>query len=382
MSTGPLSGIRILDFGRVLSAPYSTLYLADLGADVVKVEHPEGGDDTRSFGPPFVDGMSTYFLSINRGKRSVVLDLKTEEGREKAKHLALAADVVVENFRPDVMSKLGLGAEQLLQEHPALIYASLNGFGHHLPQKPGYDLMVQGASGIPSITGPIDGEPYKCGASIADLVAGMNLTQAILAALYRREKTGLGGTVEVPMIDGMRSLLTYHAGAYLNGGAVPRRMGNGHPSIHPFRPYLTKDGYLNICVGNDRIFSRLAHALGAPEWAEDSRFRSNPDRVKHRSELNALLEPLLAQKERGEWKKIFDEYGVPVSGIASIPETLSEAELVEHKHPSGAGVVRSLPLPFVLDGEPRFAQRRPPRLGEHTEEVYTEWLEKKGSSIS
>lgn len=382
MSTGPLSGIRILDFGRVLSAPYSTLYLADLGADVVKVEHPDGGDDTRSFGPPFVDGMSTYFLSINRGKRSIILDLKTEKGRNKAKELALVADVVVENFRPDVMSKLGLGAEQLLKEHPRLIYASLNGFGQQQPQRPGYDLMVQGASGIPSITGPVDGEPYKCGASIADLVAGMNLTQGILAALYRREKSGLGGTVEVPMIDGMRSLLTYHAGAYLNGGIVPKRMGNGHPSIHPFRPYLTKDGYLNVCVGNDRIFGRLAQALNEPGWRKDERFKTNPDRVEHRAELNALLEPLLAQKTRAEWKEIFEEYGVPVSGIASIPEALDEADLVEHRHPVGADIIRSLPLPFLLNGEPRAAQRRPPKLGEHTEEICAEWLGQKSSSIS
>lgn len=374
MSKGPLKGIRILDFGRVLSAPYATLHLADLGADVVKVEHPDGGDDTRNFGPPFVGELSTYFMSINRGKRSIVLDLKTDKGRQSAKALALKADVLVENFRPDVMAQLGLGAPELCSLNPALIYASLSGFGRQHPDKPGYDLMIQGLSGIPSITGPVGGQPYKCGASIADLVAGMNLAQGILAALYRRERTGKGGVVDVPMIDGMRSLLTYHAGAYLNADVKPCKMGNGHPSIHPFRPYETSDGYLNICVGNDRIFTRLAQALGAPEWAEDERFSTNPQRVAHREQLNALLVPLFLQKTRAEWAELMASCGVPVAEMATIPEALDTAEYAVHKHPTQDVDIKSIPLPFELNEEPRAAARRPPLLGEHTEEVLLEWL--------
>ena len=374
MSEGPLKGIRILDFGRVLSAPYATLHLADLGADVVKVEHPNGGDDTRSFGPPFVGGLSTYFLSVNRGKRSIVLDLKTEEGRSKARALALKSDVVIENFRPDVMAKLGLGYEELCLENPSLIYASLSGFGHQRPDKPGYDLMIQGLSGIPSITGPVDGEPYKCGAAIADLVAGMNLVQGVLAALFRRERTGRGGFVDVSMIDGMRSLLTYHAGAYLNAGFLPQKMGNGHPSIHPFRSYLTADGLLNICVGNDRIFSRLAKALGHPQWAQDERFKSNPQRVANRNELNDLLEPLFLQKNRADWEDIMSRHGVPVARMATIPEALDGVECVEHSYSKDEVKIKSLPLPFGIDKEPRGAKKRAPLLGEHTEEVCSEWL--------
>ena len=378
MSKGPLKGIRILDFGRVLSAPYATLHLADLGADVVKVEHPDGGDDTRNFGPPFVGGLSTYFMSINRGKRSIILDLKTEHGLQLARDLALKSDVLVENFRPDVMTKLGLGAEALCSENPSLIYASLSGFGQKYPDKPGYDLMIQGLSGIPSITGPVEGEPYKCGASIADLIAGMNLAQGILAALYRREKTGRGGFVDVPMIDGMRSLLTYHAGAYLNAAAQPRRMGNGHPSIHPFRPYKASDGFLNICVGNDRIFANLARALGASEWATDPRFSTNPQRVAHRQELNALLEPLFLQKSRAEWETLMSQYGVPVAQMASVSEALDTAEYAVHKHPTQDTLIKSLLLPFEINGEPRASERGPPLLGEHTEDVLCEWLGKDG----
>ncbi len=370
---GPLSGVRVLDFGRVLAAPYGTLNLADMGADVLKVEHPRGGDDTRSFGPPFVDGMSTYFMSVNRGKRSISLDLSSDKDKEIALKLACASDVIVENFRPGVMKRLGLGAEKLLQINPRLVYASISGFGREDP-RPGYDLLVQGLSGIPSITGPVDGVPHKCGASIADLVAGMNMVQGILAALFRREQTGKGGIVDIPMFDGQISLLTYHASAYLNAGQPPRRMGNGHPSIHPFRPYAASDGFINICIGNDHLFVQLCVALGHQEWASDSRFTTNPLRVAHRKELNALLEPIFETKSRADWKEILDRHGVPADGIMTVPEALAESELVRHDHPSGNGEIRSIPLPFSLDGEPRSSPRRPPMLGEHREEVLREWL--------
>ena len=369
----PLQGLRVLDFGRVLSAPYGTQVFADLGADVVKVEHPEKGDDTRSFGPPFVGAFSTYFLAINRGKRSIALNLKKQGDLTLAKKLAAVSDVVVENFRPDVMTRLGLGAEQLLQENPRLIYASLSGFGRNNITQPGYDLMIQGLSGIPSITGAPDGEPYKCGASIADLVAGMNLVQGVLAALYRREKTGKGGIVDVSMIDGQLSLLTYHASAFLNAGVEPRRMGNEHPSIHPFRPYQTADGYVNICVGNDRLFVQLCKAFGHPEWAQDARFETNPKRVAHRQELDALLIPLFKSQSQKHVLVQLRKFKVPAEGMASIPEALQQAKTVTHE--SEHGPIQTLAMGFRIDNGPLGNPMMPPKLGEHTEEVIRQWLQ-------
>jgi crotonobetainyl-CoA:carnitine CoA-transferase CaiB-like acyl-CoA transferase len=369
-----LEGIRILDFGRVLSAPYATMVLADLGADVVKVEHPKQGDDTRSFGPPFVRGVSTYFLSINRGKRSVGLDLKNPVDRQTAKKLALEADVIIENFRPQVMSGFGLGYEDLIVENRGLIYCSLSGFGRQEPLRPGYDLMIQGLSGIPSITGPKEGEPYKCGASIADLVAGMNVVQGVLAALYKREKTGKGGLVDVSMMDGMLSLLTYHASSFLNAGVEPNRMGNGHPSIHPFQPYACKDGHITICIGNDALFVKFSSVLGHAEWSTDKRFVTNPNRVLNRVELDQQIEPILLTRTKVEWKRIFTAQGIPADVIATIPEALDLARTVEHLHPDGLSQVKTLRLPFGLDSDARSSQRRAPLLGEHNEEVIREWL--------
>lgn len=372
-SQGPLQGVRVLDFGRVLSAPYGTQVLADLGADVVKVEHPQKGDDTRSFGPPFVDGISTYFLSINRGKRSIAIDLKKQS--HLARQLALAADVVVENFRPGVMQRLGLGAAELVAQKKRLIYCSLSGFGQAEGESPGYDLLIQGMSGIPVITGPVDGQAFKCGASIADLVSGMNIVQAVLAALYRREKTGEGSIIDVSMLDGQLSLLTYHASAYLNAGQEPIKMGNKHRSIHPFQPYQTSDGLLNVCVGNDRIFARLCKAMGFPEWAFDQRFLTNALRVEHREQLDRLLVPVFLTKSRHQWKQQLASFKVPCGGMLSVPEALENAHLITHEHPNGGSLVHSLKMGFQLNDSPLAAARRAPRLGEHNDEVLAEWLQ-------
>jgi crotonobetainyl-CoA:carnitine CoA-transferase CaiB-like acyl-CoA transferase len=369
----PLHGVRILDFSRVLAGPYATMYLADLGADVVKVERPGSGDDTRSFGPPFSQGVSTYFLSVNRGKRSIELDLKDERDRATAIALARHADVVIENFRPGVMERLGLGVEALRTENPRLLYCSISGFGRNV-SRAGYDLVIQGMGGIPSISGDPDGAPAKCGASIADLVTGLNAVQAILAGLYRRERTGEGGTLDVPMIDGQAALLTYHASGLLNAGVVPERLGNHHPSIHPYGSYSADDGFLNIAVGNDRLFEAFSKAMGHPEWATDRRFAKNADRVAHRAVLDPLIVEALVGGSVHDWCARLGEAGVPAGPINTVGQALKEIELVEHEHPGGEGTVRTVPLPYSLDGSPRAAARPPPVLGAHTEEVLKEWL--------
>jgi len=368
---GPLSGVRVLDLTRVLSGPYATMILADLGADVVKIERPGRGDDTRAFGPPFTEGVSTYFLSINRGKRSCTLDLKDPGDRERLVALAESADVLVENFRPGVMERLGLGFDALGARNPRLVWCSISGFGSDRPG-PGYDLMVQGMSGIPSITG--DGAaPVKCGASVADLVAGMNAVQGVLAALYQRERTGRGGFVDVSMLDGVLGLLTYHASAWLNAGRAPRALGNAHPSIHPFRTYQVDGGWLNLAVGNDALFESFCGVIERPLHHEP-RFAKNADRVEHRAALDAILEPLMRTRSAAAWSEALGAAGVPCGPMSTVPEALERGRLVTHEHPAGGPPVRTCALPFAVSGAPRAAARRAPGLGEHTDEVLSEWL--------
>ena len=234
--------------------------------------------------------------------------------------------------------------------------------------------MMQGLSGIPSITGPVDGAPFKCGASIADLIAGHNVTQGILAALFRRERTGKGGYVDVSMMDGMLSLLTYHASAYVNGGQEPQRRGNGHPSIHPFQPYKCSDGYLTICVGNDSLFQKFSTALGHSEWATDERFVTNANRVLHRDVLDVLIEPILLSKTKSEWRLVFQEHGVPADIVATVPEALEQASWAEHPHPDGQSLVRSLVGAYRIDDSELVSNRGAPKLGAHRDEILEEWL--------
>ena len=371
--SAPLAGTRILDFSRVLSGPFAAMTLADLGADVVKIEHPDRPDETRSFGPPFVDGVSCYFLSINRGKRSLTLNLKSREDRDIAHDLAMEADVVLENFRPGVMERLGLGAAALCAEKPDLIYCSISGFGQGDP-RPAYDLVIQGMGGIVSLIGPPEGMPYKVSTSIADLVAGQAATSAILAALYRRDRTGEGAVIDVPMIDGQRAMLTYRASNWLNGGVAPRRTGNHHASLHPYATYPVADGYLNLAIANDSQWASFCDAVGLEGLRDDPRFATNPARVQHREALERILLQLLPTRSRADWLAILGAAGVPAGPILTVPEALEGAELAHHEHPEGGRTVRSVPMPFTLSGAPRAAARRPPRLGEHRDEVLREWL--------
>lgn len=373
---GPLAGLRVLDLSRVLSGPFATMHLADMGADVVKVE-PPGGDETRRFGPPFVEGErgreSVYFLSINRGKRSVELDLKQPEQRRRLVDLACAADVLVSNFRPGVLERLELGAGTLLERNPRLVLCRISGFGPH-SARPGYDNVVQALSGVPAMTGPPAGEPYKCGASIADLVAGHNAVQAILAALLQRERTGRGCVVDVGMLDGMLDLLVYHVTGELSAGYSPRRWGNAHPSVHPLRTYATADGHLAVAVGNDPLFARLCQALDLPQLASDPRFRTNPDRVRNRQVLDGVLEPAFAARPTDAHLARMEPLGVPCGPVRSVPQALAEASLLEHPHPQGGGPVATIAPPWHFDGRRCAAIRRAPRLDEHRDEVLADWL--------
>lgn len=371
--TSPLQGVRVLDLSRVLSGPFASMSLADLGADVVKVEHPTRPDETRSFGPPFVDGVSAYYLSTNRGKRSITLDLKDSDDQQTARRLALTADVVLENFRPGVADRLGLGAAQLRAEKPALIYCSISGFGQGDP-RPAYDLVIQGMGGIVSLIGPPQGAPYKVATSIADLVAGQAAIAAILAALLRRERTGEGATIDVPMIDGQRAMLVYRASNWLNAGVQPARTGNGHASLYPYATFVAADGYLNLAIANDSQFAGLCRVIGRTELSDDPRFATNPARVRHRDALGVILDSILLTRTRDEWLAALSEAGVPAGPIHSIAEALEDAPLVTHDHPEGGRPVRTVPLPFIISDAPRASARRAPRLGEHSAEVVAEWL--------
>lgn len=379
----PLDGILVLDLSRVLSGPYCTMYLADMGARVLKVERPGSGDETRRFGPPFVRGQSTYFLSINRGKESLALDLKHPDGLAIARELALRADVLVQNFRPGAAARLGLGWEDLREDNPRLVYASISGYGTEgLPEYsrlPGYDVVIQGIGGLPGVTGPPDGPPYKVGTSVADLVAGLLALQGVTLALFARERTGRGQHVDVSMQDGQVSLLTYHSTMYWGTGAVPPRLGNAHPSITPYETYAASDGYLNVAVANDAHFVRFCATLGRPGLAEDARFATNPLRVSNRVALNEILQPLLQGRTVDEWVATLGGAGLVCGPIHDVGQALSHPQLaardmvVDLEHPA-YGPVRLLGSPWRMSDTPVRPTTPPPVLGEHTGAVLAELL--------
>ncbi len=377
----PLTGVRVLDLTRVLAGPFATMLLADLGADVIKVERPDGGDDTRRFGPPFRDGESTYFLSINRGKRSITCDLKSDAGQEVLRRLIASSDVLIENFRPGVLDRLGFSAQAAQEINPRLIYASISGFGHAgLPEHvkaPGYDLMVQSLSGVASLTGPADAPPSKAGVSIGDLTSGLYAVHGILAALYEREKTGKGRRVDIAMLDGLVSLLAYQAGAWLLGDKKPTRMGNQHPSICPFEAVRASDGYLAICCGNDRQFIRLAAALERQDLCDDPRFSTNAERVVHRAELIPILQALFEPSPLAHWLPLLNDAGIPCAPMQSVDEALEHPQLaargmlgtVDH---SKLGPIPAVGCPVQLEGSSTFNSLPAPLLGEHTDAIMAE----------
>ncbi|MBI3183440.1 MAG: CoA transferase [Myxococcales bacterium] len=373
----PLAGIRVLDLSRILAGPFCTMNLGDMGAEVLKVEEPGAGDDTRAFGPPFVNGESTYFLAINRNKKSVALNLKAPEGLAIVKQLARRSDVVVENFRPGVAQKLGVSYEALGAENPRLVYCSISGFGHQgLPEHsrlPGYDVVVQGLSGLQHLTGDPSAPPTKVGVSIADILTGMTAFQAIALALYQRERTGQGQFLDVAMLDATAQVLTFQATAHLIAGQSPNRMGNRHPSIAPYETFRARDGYFNLAVGNDAQFRKLCELLGEPELTSDSRFTQNRQRVENRDALADRLSRHFVERDVGDWLASLAGSGVPAGRIADLPQALSHPQLkargmiAEVDHPL-AGPIRLLSSPLRLAGA-KAGHTPPPLLGEHTVEV-------------
>ena len=379
---GPLHGVRVLDLTRVLAGPYCTMFLGDLGAEVVKIEQPGVGDDTRSWGPPFQGGESAYFLCVNRNKRSVTLDLRTPDGIALLRRLALRADVLMENFRPGTLAGWGLSETEIRRENPRLIYASLSAFGASGPLKdlPGYDLAMQAWGGLMSVTGPAGGEPSKVGVAIIDVVAGLMLGQSIAAALYAREKTGEGQRIETSLMEAEVASLINAGSNYLVTGQVPGRWGNAHPNIVPYQSFPTADGHLVVAMANEAIWARFCRTAGRPELAEDPRFDTNAHRVENRETLIELLNELFRGRPRGEWIDLLNDAGVPCSPVQDIgevfesPQVRATGMLREIDHPT-AGKVRMAGLPVKFSGTPASIRLAPPLLGEHNEQVLREWLE-------
>jgi crotonobetainyl-CoA:carnitine CoA-transferase CaiB-like acyl-CoA transferase len=372
----PLVGTTIVDFTRVLSGPYCTMLLSDMGARVIKIEQPGRGDDTRAWGPPFIAGESSYFLSINRNKESLTLDLKQDEARRVLEPLLAHADVVVENFRPGTMARLGLDYAALSARYPRLIYCSISGFGQTGPRKsePGYDAVIQGEAGLMSITGAADGQPFRLGVAIADIVSGMFAAQGVAMALLARVRTGRGQMVDIGMLDASAALLTYQAGIYFATGKTPGRMGNRHPTIVPYETLPAADGEFVVAVGNDEQWRRFCGVIGAPALADDPKFATNRDRAAHYDELRQLIVERLRARTRDQWVSALKEAGVPCGSVRDVAEVLEDPHLDARgmiqaiEHPV-AGLLRVLGIPVKLSDTPGAVRSAPPTLGQHTDEI-------------
>ncbi|WP_121832712.1 CaiB/BaiF CoA-transferase family protein [Streptomyces sp. S1] len=374
-TSGALSGIVVADFGRVLAGPYMTMLLADLGADVIKIERPGSGDDTRAWGPPFAGGEATYFLGVNRNKRSVSLDLTDPGGLAAARAIVDRADVLVENFRPGTMERLGLGYEDVRATNPGLVYCSVTGFGTAEGARlPGYDLLVQAMGGLMSVTGEPDGPGTKTGVALVDVVTGLHAGMGVLAALRHRERTGEGQRVEVSLLGSLLSALTNQATAHLGAGVVPRAMGNRHPSIAPYEVFEAKDRPLVLAVGNDRQFRALCERLGLPELAGDARFVTNSARVAHREELAAALAGPLGGRTADGWFEELTAAGVPCGPINDLADAFGLADRLglAPRVPESAAGPGQVAHPIRLGATPASYRAAPPRLGEHTDAVLAE----------
>jgi crotonobetainyl-CoA:carnitine CoA-transferase CaiB-like acyl-CoA transferase len=385
----PLAGVRVLDLSRVLAGPWATQLLADLGAEVIKVEKPGAGDDTRHWGPPWLEHgdekVAAYFLAANRGKSSVAIDFATEQGAALVRRMAADADVVVENFKVGGLKKFGLDAEGLRATHPRLIYASITGFGQDGPYagRAGYDYIIQGMGGLMSLTGLPDSEPgggpVRAGVAVADLFTGMNAANAILAALYRRERTGEGATIDLALFDAQLAMLANQASNALISGKDPGRQGAGHPNIVPYQPFEAADQPIIIAVGNDRQFAKMAAILGHPEWAEDPHFKTNAARVVARDALVPMIAAIVVTKPASEWLAQLEAAGIPAGPINTISQALADPQAVHRgvRITASGGALGEVPMvgnPMRIDGERTDAPLPPPGLGEHGH-LLRRWLE-------
>lgn len=374
-----LEGIKVLDLSRALAGPYCTMMLADMGAEVIKVEMPGKGDDSRSWGPPFVEGESAYFMSINRNKKSLTLNMKSEKSVEIIHKLVKQSDVLVENFRPGAMERLGLGYERVKEMNPRIIYCSISGFGQDGPYRmlPGFDQVLQGMGGLMSITGEAGGPPIKVGVAIADISGGMFAANGIVVALYNREKTGKGQMVDVSLLDSQVAWLTYRAGAYFASGEIPQPMGSGHPVIVPYQAFKAKDVFINIAVGNDQLWERFCKAVGLEKVMDDPKFATNAKRVENREEIVKIICDLIATRNGEEWLKILTDAGVPCGPIYTLdkiftdPQVLHRQMLKELDHPK-AGRIKVTGIPIKLSDTPGEIKTAPPVLGQHTQEILSE----------
>jgi crotonobetainyl-CoA:carnitine CoA-transferase CaiB-like acyl-CoA transferase len=384
---GPLAGLRVLELARILAGPWAGQILADLGADVIKVERAGAGDDTRGWGPPFVEAAdgghlgAAYFHGTNRGKRSIELDFESEEGRRIVRKLAARSDVLIENFKVGSLAKFGLDYASLAPDNPRLIYCSVTGFGQTGPnaQRPGYDLMAQGMGGMMDLTGNPDGEPMRAGVPVSDLFTGVYSAVGILAALARREKTGRGGLVDTALIDTTVGILANQALNYLISGKPPKRMGNAHPNVIPYQVFPVADGHIIIASGNDSQFGKLCAVLGEPELAKDPRYVDNKARLAHRPELIGRLCALTAKTPGAAVLQKIEAVGVPAGPINDLSQVFADPQVIHRgmriDPPSAAAKAGSIPglrTPIVIDGAPAAAERSAPQLGEHTAEILRE----------
>ena len=384
----PLLNIRVLDMSRILAGPWAGQLLGDYGADIVKIERPHVGDDTRQWGPPWLagepGGVSAYFLSTNRNKRSVTVNLAVAEGQQVIRDLVACADVLLENYKVGTLERYGLGPDELCAINPRLIYCSISAFGQlgSRASEPGYDAMIQASAGLMSITGPAgedSGGPQKVGVAVSDIMAGMYATTAVLAALHARAMSGQGQHIDVPLYDSQVAWLANQSMNYLIGGEAPKRMGTAHPNLVPYQAFSTRDGRLMLAVGNDRQFAACADCVGLPGLAEDQRFLGNSERIANRAELVDLLETALRKKTTAHWLKALAVSGVPAGPINDIEQVLTdshaeERQLVRHLTNTRGDNVPTVSNPVDFSETPVTYEKAPPFLGEHTEEVLQEWL--------
>ena len=375
----PLESIIVLDLSRALAGPYCTMMLADMGAEIIKLEMPGRGDDSRSWGPPFVEGESAYFMSVNRNKKSITLNLKSEKSKEIIEKLIKKADIIVENFRPGTMDKLGLSYENVVKLNPKIIYASISGFGQDGPYRllPGFDQVLQGMGGLMSITGEPGGPPIKVGIAVADIAGGMFAAYGIMIALFNRERTGKGQMIDVSLLDSQVAWLTYRAGSFFATGKIPQPLGSGHPNIVPYQAFKAKDTYVNIAAGNDQLWQKFCMVVGLEDIIDNPLYSTNAKRVENRDELVKIISEIISSKYAQEWLDILTKAGVPCGPIYNMDKIFTDPQVLHRNMVKDldhlkAGKIKVTGVPVKLSVTPGEILTSPPVLGQHTKEILLE----------